>query len=76
MNGWRLICDCPTTDAMVCRDNPDCQPSYCKMKFYAEAQFPGRLTPPADPPAPAAADAEARTAPELPTGAQPQAQLE
>jgi hypothetical protein len=26
------ICDCPTRDAMVCRDNPECQPSYCKMK--------------------------------------------
>lgn len=39
MNSIRLICDCPTQDALICRENPDCQPSYCKMKFLRQARF-------------------------------------
>lgn len=31
---FESICDCGTRDALVCKDNPDCRPSYCKMSFY------------------------------------------
>jgi len=31
------ICDCPTKDALVCKEHPDCRPSYCKLSI-AESQ--------------------------------------
>lgn len=32
------ICDCPTKDALVCKEHPDCRPSYCKLSHYEAAQ--------------------------------------
>lgn len=29
-----IICDCATKDALVCKQNPDCRPSYCKMSRF------------------------------------------
>lgn len=28
------ICDCGTKDALVCKEHPDCRPSYCKMRLF------------------------------------------
>jgi hypothetical protein len=28
------VCDCPTKDALVCKEHPDCRPSYCKMRLF------------------------------------------
>jgi Phage protein (N4 Gp49/phage Sf6 gene 66) family len=28
------VCDCSTQDALVCKEHPDCRPSYCKMRRY------------------------------------------
>lgn len=30
----RSICDCDTKSALVCKQNPDCRPSYCKMRLF------------------------------------------
>lgn len=29
-----IICDCATKDALVCKQHPDCRPSYCKMSRF------------------------------------------
>src|ERR1700735_2821634 len=29
-----LVCDCATKDALVCKEHPDCRPSYCKMRMF------------------------------------------
>jgi len=28
------VCDCSTKDALVCKEHPDCRPSYCKMRRF------------------------------------------
>ena len=34
MSELEHVCDCPTRDALVCKENPDCRPSYCKMRKF------------------------------------------
>lgn len=34
MNGFEWVCDCPTRDALVCKEHPECRPSYCKMSRF------------------------------------------
>lgn len=28
------VCDCATQSALVCKEHPDCRPSYCKMNRH------------------------------------------
>lgn len=35
------VCDCPTKDALVCKEHPDCRPSYCKMRLFDPPIFLG-----------------------------------
>ena len=33
------VCDCSTKDALVCKEHPDCRPSYCKMTRFDMAKM-------------------------------------
>jgi len=31
-----MVCDCDTRSALVCKEHPDCRPSYCKMRLLGQ----------------------------------------
>jgi hypothetical protein len=39
MKEIRIVCDCPTKDALVCKEHPDCRPSYCKLSFREQQEW-------------------------------------
>lgn len=41
-----MVCDCPTKDALVCKEHPDCRPSYCKLSVLTPPIMLREITPP------------------------------
>lgn len=47
------VCDCSAESALVCKQHPDCRPSYCKLSFYEQSLENIVLFTPPRPPSPA-----------------------